>query len=152
MSTESAVRRLADVDDVRRLILRTWASIDRHDWDGYAAGFLEDGVFEILGQRRHGREEIVAGPARDLARYAHLQHLVMNEVIEIDGDEARGQWYAIAIHVPTAADISAHADVGLYYTFAAARGSDGWQFSEVTVRPVWSSGLPFGIVDHASEA
>ena len=90
MSTESAVRRLADVDEVRRLILRTWASIDRHDWDGYAAGFREDGIFEILGQRRHGRAEIVAGPARDLAKYEQLQHLVMNEVIEVEGDDGAG--------------------------------------------------------------
>jgi uncharacterized protein (TIGR02246 family) len=148
MSTEGTASRLADIEDVRRLILLTWASIDRHDWDGYAAGFAEDGVFEILGQRRHGRAEIVAGPARDLAKYAHLQHLIMNEVIDVDGDEARGQWYAIAVHVPDAANPAAHADVGLHYTFSARRESDGWQFSEVILRPVWMSGLPFEIPDH----
>ena len=128
-----------------RLIRQTWAAIDRKDWDAYADGFAEDGEFEIMGQRRKGRAEIVAGPARDLARYDGLQHLVMNEIVDVDGDRAAGRWYAVAVHVPDGSDPGVHADVGLHYRFQARREGDTWRFAEVTIQIIWTSGMSFGI-------
>jgi uncharacterized protein (TIGR02246 family) len=130
---------------VVRLIRQTWAAIDRKDWDAYAEGFAEDGEFEIMGQRRKGRAEIVAGPARDLAKYDGLQHLVMNEIVDVDGDRAAGRWYAIAVHVPHGSDPGVHADVGLHYRFQARREGDAWRFAEVTIQIIWTSGMSFGI-------
>jgi uncharacterized protein (TIGR02246 family) len=131
--------------DIVRLIRDTWAAIDRKDWDAYADGFAEDGEFEIMGQRRKGRDEIVAGPARDLAKYDGLQHLVMNEIVDVDGDHAAGQWYAIAVHVPGASDPGTHADVGLRYRFKARREDDAWRFEEAVIDIIWTSGMSFGI-------
>jgi uncharacterized protein (TIGR02246 family) len=131
--------------DIVRLIRDTWAAIDRKDWDAYADGFAEDGEFEIMGQRRKGRNEIVAGPARDLARYDGLQHLVMNEIVDVDGDRAVGQWYAIAVHVPDAANPGAHADVGLRYRFTVRRDEARWRFEEAVIDVIWTSGMGFGI-------
>jgi uncharacterized protein (TIGR02246 family) len=128
-----------------RLIRQTWAAIDRKDWDAYADGFAEDGEFEIMGQRRKGRAEIVAGPARDLAKYDGLQHLVMNEIVDVDGDRAAGRWYAVAVHVPDGSDPGVHADVGLHYRFQARREGDAWRFAEVTIQIIWTSGMSFGI-------
>jgi uncharacterized protein (TIGR02246 family) len=131
--------------DIVRLIRDTWAAIDRKDWNGYADGFAEDGEFEIMGQRRRGREEIVSGPARDLAKFDCLQHLVMNEIVDVDGDRASGQWYAIAVHVPDGSDPSAHADVGLRYRFKVRRELVGWRFEEAVIDVIWTSGMSFGI-------
>jgi uncharacterized protein (TIGR02246 family) len=128
-----------------RLIRQTWAAIDSKDWDAYADGFAEDGEFEIMGQRRTGRAEIVAGPARDLAKYDGLQHLVMNEIVDVDGDRAAGRWYAVAVHVPDGSDPGVHADVGLHYRFQARREGDAWRFAEVTIQIIWTSGMSFGI-------
>jgi uncharacterized protein (TIGR02246 family) len=130
-----------------RLIRQTWAAIDRKDWDAYADGFAEDGEFEIMGQRRKGRAEIVAGPARDLAKYDGLQHLVMNEIVDVDGDRAAGRWYAVAVHVPDGSDPGVHADVGLHYRFQARREGDAWRFAEVTIQIIWTSGMSFGIAE-----
>ena len=137
--------------DIVRLIHGTWAAIDRKDWDGYADGFAEDGEFEIMGQRRKGRPEIVAGPARDLAKYDGLQHFVMNEIVDVDGDTAAGSWYAIAVHVPDGSDPGAHADVGLHYRFQARRQADAWRFAEVTIRVIWTSGMSFGIEERPED-
>lgn len=131
--------------DVVRLIRDTWAAIDRKDWDAYANAFTEDGEFEIMGQRRRGRAEIVAGPARDLARYDGLQHLVMNEIVDVDGDRASGSWYAIAVHVPDNASLGTHADVGLRYDFRAQRDDGDWRFTEAAIQIIWTSGMSFGI-------
>lgn len=131
--------------DVVRLIRNAWAAIDRKDWATYADAFAPDGEFEILGQRRRGRDEIVAGPARDLAKFDRLQHLIMNEIVEVDGDRATGQWYAIAVHVPDATEPETHADVGLRYTFDARRDEQSWRFSEVVLEPIWTGGMSFAI-------
>jgi uncharacterized protein (TIGR02246 family) len=131
--------------DIVRLIRQTWAAIDRKDWDAYADAFVEDGVFEIMGQRRRGRDEIVAGPARDLAKYESLQHLVMNELVDVDGERAVGQWYAVAVHVPDASDPGTHADVGLRYRFRARRDKTGWRFESVALDPIWTSGIGFEV-------
>ncbi len=131
--------------DIVRLIRDTWAAIDGKDWDAYADGFAVDGEFEIMGQRRKGREEIVAGPARDLAKFDGLQHLVMNEIVDVDGDRAVGQWYAIAVHVPDASNPAAHADVGLRYRFKARRDEARWRFEEAVIDIIWTGGMAFGI-------
>lgn len=148
MNATDQINRLMDERDIKELIRSGWAAIDRKDWDAYANVFAPDGEFEIMGQRRRGREEIVAGPARDLAKYDALQHLVMNELVDVDGDSAEGRWYAVAIHVPDAADPASHADVGLRYGFRARRGEDGWRFAEVVVTVLWTAGTSFAIADH----
>jgi uncharacterized protein (TIGR02246 family) len=138
--------------DVVRLIRDTWAAIDRKDWDAYADGFAGDGEFEIMDQRRKGRDAIAAGPARDLANYDGLQHLVMNEIVDIDGDRAVGQWYAVAVHVPDAAKPSSHADVGLRYRFKARREDGLWRFVEVILQPIWTAGISFTLETPPTEA
>ena len=147
MTTDEQLRLLLDEREIRDLIVSAWAGIDRKDWDTYANAFAEDGEFEILGQRRKGREAIVAGPSRDLAKYDRLQHIVTNEIVRVDGDAAEGQWYAVAVHVPDAAAPGDHADVGLRYRFRARRGGDGWRFAEVVLEVLWTSGMGFAIAD-----
>ena len=151
-TTDTELRVLADERDIRNLILAAWAGIDSKDWGAYASAFAQDGVFEIMGQRRTGRDAIVAGPARDLSGFERLQHIITNEFIRVEGDGAHGHWYAIAVHVPKAAAPAEHADVGLHYRFRAARGAEGWQLAEVTVELVWSSGMTFEIADHGDDA
>jgi uncharacterized protein (TIGR02246 family) len=129
---------------IHRLIVSGWAALDRQDWDTYAAAWAEDGEFRILGKHRRGRAEIAAGPAGDLVQYDAIQHVIANELVEVDGDEASGQWYAIAIHVPDAAQHSEHADAGLRYTFRARRIAEGWRFTDVRLELVWTAGLPLG--------
>jgi uncharacterized protein (TIGR02246 family) len=143
------LQRLVDERDIRDLIRTAWAGIDAKDFDVYADAFAEDGEFEILGQRRKGRTEIVSGPARDLTKYAGLQHIVTNEIVRVDGDAAHGQWYAIAVHVPSAEDPGTHADVGLRYRFRARREAVGWRFAEVALEVVWTSGMGFAIEEPA---
>jgi uncharacterized protein (TIGR02246 family) len=142
---DAALQVLTDERDIRAVIRSGWAAIDRKDWEGYASAFARDGVFEILGQRRHGRDEIVAGPARDLAGYDRLQHIITNELVDVAGDEATGQWYAIAVHVPDAAQPERHADVGLRYRFRARRTDEGWRLADVALEVLWSAGMEFGI-------
>jgi uncharacterized protein (TIGR02246 family) len=140
-----AVQELLDERAIRELLHAFVHGLDGKDWDGYAATFAPDGTFEIMGQRRTGREEIAAGPARDLARFDRLQHFLTNVVIRVDGDDATAQAYLLGVHVPEAADTSTHADIGARYRYRCRRTDEGWRFASVKLEIVWSGGLSFVI-------
>jgi uncharacterized protein (TIGR02246 family) len=147
IDTAAAVRLLLDEREIRGLISAFGAALDRKDWTAYAETFAPDGEFEIMGQRRVGREQIAAGPARDLAKFARLQHFVANQVVDLHGDEASGQWYLFAVHVPDGEHPERHADIGGRYRFRCRRMPDGWRFGEVRLEVLWSGGLGFAVED-----
>jgi SnoaL-like domain len=138
---------LLDERELRALILRFGAALDHKDWAAYAGTFAVDGEFEIMGQRRVGRAEIAAGPRRGLSKFARLQHIA-NETIDVDGDQASGQWYLFAVHVPSGARPDEHADIGGCYRFRALRTAAGWRFSEVLLDVLWNAGTTFTVDDH----
>jgi uncharacterized protein (TIGR02246 family) len=151
-TTESTLQLLLDERELRALMVAFGSALDRKDWAAYAETFAADGEFEIMGQRRAGHEAIAAGPARDLEKFAALQHLVANQTVAVDGDEATGQWYLFGIHVPDGERRDRHADIGGCYRYRARRTPDGWRFSDVRLEVLWTSGMNFGIDDHRGTA
>ena len=98
MSLEEIERRLGvleDIQEIKRLKARYCVFCDNsYDADGLASLFAENGVMDD-GWRggAKGREDIrnffiKAGPRVPFAR-----HMVMNPMIEVAGDEAKGTWY-----------------------------------------------------------
>jgi uncharacterized protein (TIGR02246 family) len=139
------IQRLVDEAEISQLMLAFARGLDERDWKSYANTFTEDGVFEILGQRRVGRAEIAAGPARDLTRFARTQHFSSNHRIEIDGDVATASHHLLAVHVPDASRPAEHADIGGRYVCKCRRTDEGWRFSEVRLEIFWTGGIQFGI-------
>ena len=86
---------LEDIQEIKRLKASYCAFCDNsYDADGLSSLFAENGVMDD-GWRggAEGREEIrkffiKAGPRVPFAR-----HMVMNPIIEVAGDEAKGTWY-----------------------------------------------------------
>jgi uncharacterized protein (TIGR02246 family) len=148
-SREPDLALLLDERELRTLILRFGAALDHKDWAAYAETFAVDGEFEIMGQRRAGRAAIAAGPERDLSKFARLQHIIANETIDVDGDEASGQWYLLGIHVPSGDRPSEHSDIGGRYRFRARRTAEGWRFAEVLLDVLWNAGTTFTVEQHA---
>jgi uncharacterized protein (TIGR02246 family) len=144
-TVEERLQALEDRQAVSDLMLAFGAALDAKDWDAYAELFLEDGKFTIEGQARHGREEIVAGPRRDLERYAALQHYSTNHKVAVDGDEAVSSHYLIAVHVPDSGSMELHGDAGGRYDCKCVRTTDGWRFAEVELRAFWRAGEAFVI-------
>jgi uncharacterized protein (TIGR02246 family) len=143
--SDAALQRLVDEAAIRDLLLAFGRALDAKDWAAYGETFTEDGTFEIFGQRRVGREEIAAGPARDLSRFHRTQHFSTNHVISVDGDTATASSYMLAVHIPDGDDPSVHADIGGSYRCQCARTADGWRFRHVAVEVWWTAGVPFAI-------
>jgi len=94
---ERRVRVLEDVEAIKKLKARYCSCCDDgFDPDGIAELFTEDGVWESAGFGSYrGRAAIrtffEAGPSV----FPFTIHQVMNPIIEVEGDRARGTWYLL---------------------------------------------------------
>jgi hypothetical protein len=95
LNAEAKLRRLLDREEISNLRIAF----------STALGAKDRGEFTIMGQKRTGREEIAAGPARDLERHGPLKRFSTNHPIEVDGNGARACHYVIAGHGPDADDV-----------------------------------------------
>ena len=92
MSTEELqkrVARLADIEKIKNLEARYY------DADGIASLFIEDGIFDggLSRPVSEGREAVRQRFQGDPERIPFAVHMVMNPIIEVDGNTAKGSWY-----------------------------------------------------------
>lgn len=142
MADSPELVRLLDEAAIQRLIHRFSACLDARDWTGYGETFTEDGVFEILGERRVGRAAIADGPRGRLARYARTRHHNTNITIDVAADAATARSSLLAVHLPDLAQPAVHADAGADYHYRLVRTPEGWRFAHVRVEITWTAGLP----------
>jgi len=92
---EATVARLVAIEDIKQLKARYCGYCDDHyNPEGIAGLFVEDGVWD--GGQAFGRHvgraairEFFAGVSGEVLFAAHL---VMNPVIDVEGDRAHGKW------------------------------------------------------------
>jgi ketosteroid isomerase-like protein len=96
---EQRITRVEDLEAVKQLKAR-YCEIcdDDHDPKRITTLFTEDAIWEgpAIG-RAQGHAEIRALFEGFQQQIRFSQHMVMNPVIEIDGDRARGRWYFLGM-------------------------------------------------------
>lgn len=133
-ATEAGLQRLLDIEAVRTLKYRYGALCDDdYAADGLAALFTKDAVWDggPFG-RYEGRDAIRAFFAGAPAAVSFAAHYMINPVIEIDGDSARGQWslWQSMVFRKTS---KAYWLIG-QYTDQYVRAADGWLFTSVSLK------------------
>ena len=98
MTNEELERRitvLEDIEAIRRLKARYCAVCDdNHNPDMITTLFAEEGIWEgadIGAHQGHAAIRKLFESFRDRISFSH--HNVMNPIIEVDGDRAKGSWY-----------------------------------------------------------
>jgi ketosteroid isomerase-like protein len=92
---ERRIRALEDIEAIKQLKYRYADACDRgYDADTLADLFTEDAIWDggVFG-RYDGQEAIrnyFRGVSSDIV---FAMHYMMNSIIEVDGDQARGAWY-----------------------------------------------------------
>ncbi len=88
-------RAIEDIEEIKRLKARYCSYCDdNYDADRIASLFTEDAIWDggIRGTAE-GRDEIRNFFMRASQRLPFAVHMVMNPIIEVDGDRAKGIWY-----------------------------------------------------------
>ncbi len=99
MSLEDIEKRLGvleDVEEIKRLKRKYCAYCDdNYDADALAELFVEDAVWDggALRPRINGREAIREFFVAAKERLPFAIHMVLNPIIEVNGDTAKGTWY-----------------------------------------------------------
>jgi 3-phenylpropionate/cinnamic acid dioxygenase small subunit len=138
------VAALTDRFAIVDLLHRYATGLDTRDWDKLASVFTHDGVadYGALGGVNEGPAAIVKLCSGALEGLDASQHIISNEVIEVDGDRARARCYFKAQHVFRGAEGGDNFLVGGTYEDEIVRTAEGWRIERRTLTATWTDGNP----------
>jgi len=140
-TAEETVRALADRAAIQDLMLRYARGVDRRDLDLVASCFTPDAAYE--GALASGTIADALTRLRDsMARYDSTMHFIGNQLIEINGDAARSETYAIAYHRLTQNGEAKLFTVGVRYLDALTHEGDEWRIRRRVVKMEWQRTEP----------
>jgi 3-phenylpropionate/cinnamic acid dioxygenase small subunit len=141
---------LVDRTEILDLIFRLGAALDDGRFDEMRSLFVDDATARTPGGSATGREAMISQASRNHRADQHVQHVITNPLIEIDGDRADVRanlvvHFASAVASEGAAPEGTLAPpvqfiLGEVYRFDALRTERGWRLASVETIPVWMSG------------
>ena len=92
---EWRLRVLEDIEEIKRLKARYCAFCDdSFNLEALATVYTEDAYWEMARYgTAQGRDQILVMMSGSPQRTPFVVHMVMNPIIEVDGDKATGVWY-----------------------------------------------------------
>lgn len=155
MSVEQELRRLRDIEEIRNL--RHRYAYEANILDGksgdiraFAALFAEDGTFDVGMGVARGPAEIEAMMRELTTQWTCAMHYMLNPLIEVDGDRARGTFTGLFAF--TSAKNPAPIWMSNIYTDTFVRTERGWRFQSVIVRTAFADpAFVEGYADHIAD-
>lgn len=131
--------RLAVVDGLRRYAY----AIDDRDYDAVRAVFTPDAHLDYTasGGPAGPRDEVVAWIEQGLALVGPTQHVLANEVVELDGDTATSRCYLLNPLLSPDEPASHVVLIGGGYRDRWHRGTDGWRIVDRVHEVTWTRDL-----------
>ena len=148
----TVLRELLDRREIYDLALRYARAADRRDYAAFAEIFTEDG--RIAGHRGdafatdplyslEGRDAILTG-LRGLEQYEKTLHLVANQLLEIEGDRARGETYCTAHHIYRKGGAPVNHTMAIRYQDRFVRQNARWWLEERRLAIDWERHTSLG--------
>jgi SnoaL-like domain len=132
MTDTTLLHDLNDRREITDLVSRLGLWLDEGRFDEAPTILTQDVAVSTPGGQAQGIERVIA-QARRNHQHPHLQHVITNVLVDLDGDSAAVR----ANLVVTFADDAISSQQGERYRFEAVRTADGWRLSRVEVEPVW---------------
>jgi len=141
LTLETLIAR-AEISDV---VNRYATGIDRRDWVLYRSIFADEVDLDFTtwsgGEPRRIRgDDWVAGVRDGLSGFDATQHLSMNHVHTIEGEDATCVSYMIALHYLVVDGDRQMQGLGGFYTNQLRRGPDGWKIHACKLTVTWEMG------------
>jgi 3-phenylpropionate/cinnamic acid dioxygenase small subunit len=126
MTVDPLVQGLIDRAAIEDLLVRYARGVDRRDLALVASCFTPDAAYE--GSLGNGTIDIALGALRErMPRYHSTMHLLTNHLIELHGDRATSETYALVYHRLEGEDEDEDFVVGVRYLDDLSRQPDGWR-------------------------
>lgn len=123
----------------RRLTNLYARAVDRGDLDGLCSIFIEEGRIHGPGFDFRGREDFSEMFASLSKNFEKTQHRFFNQLIDIDGDSARGETYAMACHLVKVDDNSWEShDWAIRYQDEFEKQNGNWIFKSRELIVDWT--------------
>jgi SnoaL-like domain len=132
MTDTTLLHDLTDRREITDLVSRLGLWLDEGRFDEAPSILTPDVAVSTPGGQAQGIERVIA-QARRNHQHAHLQHVITNVLIDLDGERAAVR----ANLVVTFADDAISSQQGERYRFEALRTPAGWRLSRVEVESVW---------------
>jgi hypothetical protein len=133
----SSIETLAARQEIADVILRYARGIDRLDFDLVRSCYHPD-AYDDHGNIKGDVDTFIAGARKFLQTCDATMHFMGNMLIEIDGDRARAETYAVAYHRFTVADGSGKDDVwGIRYVDRFEQRAGAWKIAYRVVAQEW---------------
>jgi len=132
---ERRLRVLEDIEAIKKLKARYCAYCDNnYDADGIAALFTEDAVWDGGNFGRYEGREAIRTFFRGAPRiFPFAIHQVMNPIIEVEGEQAKGQWYLF--QPATLAEGNQAVWLAARYEEEYVKVESEWKFKRLKVLP-----------------
>ncbi len=134
---DAAIAALIDRREIEDVVLRYCRGIDRLDLELVRACYHADAT-DSHGGFSGTRDEFVAWVEKLLARFESTMHFVGNSLIEIAGDVAVAETYAIAFHRGRESRPSLNLMIGVRYVDRFEKRDGGWRIARRACVTEWS--------------
>jgi 3-phenylpropionate/cinnamic acid dioxygenase small subunit len=140
----STLEELVAKQEITELLYRYCRGVDRADWDLVRRCYFDDAV-DDHGIVSGSPEDFIAAVAPLLEPMTATMHVIGNVLVQLDGDVAGSEAYAVCYHRFTADD-GAPVDmtVGVRYVDRIERRAGEWRIARRTVVYDWTRLDPVG--------
>lgn len=130
MTDDARVRRFLDQQEISDVVYRYCRGIDRRDFELVRSCYHPDAT-DDHGDFVGNVDEFIAYVQRALPRYERTMHFIGNLLVEVDGDTARSEAYAVAYHRIAADEVRPARDfvVNLRYVDDFERRAGAWRIA-----------------------
>jgi hypothetical protein len=136
MTPSQVLRELEDRAAIHDVVMRYFFAVDDRDWAGVRACFTADARLDYV-VFAGGADEVVDTIARGLSHFTHIMHHGGNVLIELAGDGARCETYAVCHHRLGEGDGARDRVSAIRYRDRLRRDPGGWRIAERSVTFVW---------------
>ena len=137
MTLDSALQELVDKAGIRDVMMRYARGIDRRDMDLIASSFTPDAYANYGGRENQGRESIISRLRTGTSRFDHSTHFMGDQEIQINGDTADVETYAIDYLLYTVEGTQYQSMGGLRYVDKMVRQNGQWQVQHRVMHIDW---------------
>jgi SnoaL-like domain len=136
--TSAELRELVDKQQIRDLLMRYARGVDRDDWELVKACFTPDAT-DDHGVVKGSIDNLVTQASAALAPFRGSMHMMCQQYIEVDGDTARGEVYALTSRIQDAAEGDGEEETfsGLRYVDRYVRKEGEWKIAERVTTLEW---------------